>query len=307
LKKIALPIALILLSLLTLSIYDRAIPSENEKTDEERQMGLADHFMKIGEYSQAITEYRRFIYIYPMSKRIEEAYFRIGEVYFIWGRYGDAISSLKRTVQRFPEGSYLSDSRILLARSLMEIRRLEEAREILEDLLLSSPAGMIKDRARYWLAESFVREERWKDAIEVLEGTDLKSPFRRDAERYASHLKGIDQIPSKSPEVAGVLSALLPGAGHLYCERPMDALTAFLANAAFIAGAIEAFEKDQKALGVAFSAIELVFYGGTIFSAITSAHKFNREKKKEYLRGMQIKMGFYPEGNRGFLVLRISY
>jgi hypothetical protein len=52
-----------------------------------------------------------------------------------------------------------------------------------------------------------------------------------------SSLGYIDDIQQKSPAVAGTLAAILPGAGHLYTERPRVALVAFLLNVAFIVSA----------------------------------------------------------------------
>jgi tetratricopeptide (TPR) repeat protein len=310
LKKITLLFAISILNLFIIFLPDIVISSQYEKGGEERLFGLADYFMKIGEYSQAIKEYRRFIYLYPESSMIEDALFRIGEAYLLMGSYQEAISFLRETINTRPEWKYLLDSKILIGRGMMALKRLKEAREILYEVIQSAspPASEeIKWKALYFLAESFVMEEKWDDAIKVLERTDLKGPFRWEAERYISHLRGIDQIPFKSPEVAGLLSALLPGAGHLYCQRSMDAMTAFLINSAFIAGAIEAFQKKQKGLGIALSSIEVIIYSGTIFSAVTSAHKFNRDEKRKYLDHIKIRIGHSHEKKGIFLSLSILF
>lgn len=304
-KKGALFIAFLICILFVIPAQNRAY--QEERPDEDKQMALADHFMKIGEYSQAIIEYRRFLYLYPQSQRREEVHFKIAEAYYTSGQYEAAISFLKMTVQEFPEGNFIMEFYILMGRSLMGLKRLKEAREIFYFVIGSTSSWFLKYRARSFLAECYVMEERWKEAIEVMEATELDSPFRAEAERYASHLKAIDSIPYRSPKVAGILSAVLPGAGHLYCGRPMDALTAFIANSTLIAGAVEAFQKDQKGLGLVLSAIELVLYGGTIFSAVTSAHKFNRNEKGKYLDMIRIRMGYLNEERRNFLGISISY
>ncbi len=87
----------------------------------------------------------------------------------------------------------------------------------------------------------------------------------------------------KIPATAGILAAVLPGAGHLYSERYRDAAIAFVLNAAFIWGMVEAFEHENYVVGGILTFFELGWYSGNIYSAVSGAHKYNRNKKKEYL------------------------
>jgi hypothetical protein len=96
----------------------------------------------------------------------------------------------------------------------------------------------------------------------------------------------MDVVSRKSPTTAGIL-AVLPGAGHLYCERYRDAGIAFVLNAAFIWGMVEAFRHENYVVGGILTFFELGWYSGNIYSAVSSAHKYNRDKKKEYLDGLE--------------------
>jgi len=61
----------------------------------------------------------------------------------------------------------------------------------------------------------------WEKTIECLKKV---SPENEDIYNIKETLKGLakkDGIKTKDPKLAGVLS-VLPGAGHLYCERPRD-------------------------------------------------------------------------------------
>jgi TM2 domain-containing membrane protein YozV len=91
---------------------------------------------------------------------------------------------------------------------------------------------------------------------------------------------------AKDPTVAGVL-AIVPGAGHLYCERPRDALISFLLNGALIYAAYEAFDEDLEVLGAVIAFFELSFYAGNIYSAVSSAHKYNRDEKNRFLNSLK--------------------
>jgi hypothetical protein len=63
-------------------------------------------------------------------------------------------------------------------------------------------------------------------------------------------------IKRKNPTTAGLLS-IIPGAGHLYCERKRDALISFFLNGAMIYAAYEAFDHDLDVLGGIITFFEL--------------------------------------------------
>ena len=90
---------------------------------------------------------------------------------------------------------------------------------------------------------------------------------------------------------AGVLSACLPGAGHLYCKRYRDGCVAFVLNAAFAGASFESFDKGIYVAGGITSSVALIFYSGTVYGAVNAAHKFNRSAQEEFLRGLRRKFG----------------
>ena len=101
-------------------------------------------------------------------------------------------------------------------------------------------------------------------------------------------LKKTGEIPSKAPKLAGFL-AVIPGAGHLYCERYQDAAVSFLLNGAMIASAWLAFDNDNPALGGLLSIIEIGFYSGNIYSAVSSAHKYNKARQAIFIEKIRKK------------------
>ncbi len=105
-------------------------------------------------------------------------------------------------------------------------------------------------------------------------------------------------LPKKSPAVAGSLAAILPGAGHLYTERPRDALVAFLLNGAFIVAAVELFRHDNYWAGGIVTFFEVGWYAGNIYSAVSSAHKYNKKVQDDYLEQLRNQEGVSGQGGR---------
>jgi len=119
---------------------------------------------------------------------------------------------------------------------------------------------------------------------------DKISPKNRDIyclKRLSEEINKKKFLKTKSPTVAGLL-AVIPGAGHLYCERYQDALIAFLLNGAMICAAC-----SSEFLGGLITFFELGLYSGNIYSAVSSAHKYNRRKKRTFLQKIQPKEKTY--------------
>jgi hypothetical protein len=87
-----------------------------------------------------------------------------------------------------------------------------------------SPAAQ---EAQWQSAVSYLQEERWKEAAAEFRKVDRENKLYPRAERWAQGMDQVEEIPQKSPATAGVLAAVLPGAGHLYDERYRDAGIAF--------------------------------------------------------------------------------
>ena len=77
------------------------------------------------------------------------------------------------------------------------------------------------------------------------------------------------ELPEKSPVLAGVMSAILPGSGYIYAEHYGDGITAFLINGLFIAGTITAIHQENYAVAGIVGGVGVPFYLGNIYGSAT--------------------------------------
>jgi hypothetical protein len=105
-----------------------------------------------------------------------------------------------------------------------------------------------------------------------------------EQQRLASRLQASALPRRRSPVLAGVLSGVVPGAGQLYAGRRRDALVAFLLNALFVLGAVQAFRSGNEATGVILTSVEAGWYAGNIASAASSARRANELALERYLQ-----------------------
>ena len=260
--------------------------------DEKVQMGLGDSFFQDGDYYRAITEYRRFLFFFPRSLRVEEALWKIASSYFHGKKWDEALSASDDLLKRFPESPWVPEALLLQGRAWAEKKEYSQARHFFLRAQEAAPGKPAASEAQWQTALSFLKEERWKEAAGEFRKMDPASKLYPRAEFYARGLDRIDEIPQKSPTDAGILAALLPGAGHLYTERYRDAAMAFALNGAFIWGMVEAFQHRNYVVGGILTFFELGWYSGNIYSAVSSAHKYNRRKKLEYLDHLEKESNF---------------
>jgi len=180
--------------------------------------------------------------------------------------------------------------RVLDAMALLGLDELEQGRSILSEVLLGQ--GAMANAAGAALALDYVRAhepdalatltERLPKAIgnraTLLQRIDaagsvhlieLDPDERRLAERYfvARH--------AKTPWLAGVFSAILPGAGQAYAGSWQGAAVAFFLNAVFIAATVELVRNDLYGAGVATGVAGSFFYFGSIINAADLAARHN--------------------------------
>lgn len=245
--------ALLLFSLLISSPAWAAEPPDSPKGI----LGFAASLMDRGETYRAVTEYLRVVHHFGDDKEARETALKgLAAAYGKAGRWDDAAETLAALAAEYPNSDYMEEE----ARALYLAGRYGEA----ATLALKPGAG---------------------EKLIILGTLSLLKGGFADPTGLADRklLEEYGALPQKSPLAAGVLSAILPGAGHLYVDRPNDALMAFLLNGAFIWGTIEAAEREQWGLAGLLGTVELFWYSGTIVGSVNGAHKWNNREKDRFL------------------------
>ena len=278
--------------------------------DCKKQFEFAEKLFEENDFYRAITEYKRFIFLFPDSEMSEKAYFRICESYFKANRWAEAIDSLEQFILNFPHSPMRNDALYLKGMAEKKIKKYDDALSSFESIA-KSYSEEFRNKAYYQIALIYVDLEEWGRAREYFSKISDESTLYPSAWIFSSGLENIDNIPQKSPALAGTFAAIIPGSGHLYTERPRDALVAFLLNGAFIWAAIELFEDDNYVAGGVVTFFELGWYTGNIYSAVSSAHKYNRRAKNDFIQDLKNKcnVSYYFDDRNSchFLMLSMNF
>nr|HID60091.1 tetratricopeptide repeat protein [Desulfobacterales bacterium] len=295
-----------LLSLFVIALFSpiRSHAQHQIYLSPDRQFSFAETYFEKGQYFRAVSEYQRFIFFFPKDPRVKLALFRIGMSYFKGKRFRQAIRSFRKVIDQYPHAELAFKSWIKISESFLGLKKYDVALLNLSNLIKTTSKESIHDEAYYRMGWIYLERGDWEKARISFDkiSTDNKKKYR--LRRLFEQMDKKKELKLKDPAAAGVL-AIVPGAGHIYCERYRDALVSFMVNGILIFAAYEAFSKDQEALGGIISFVELGFYTGNIYSAITCAHKYNRNVQNRFLLHLKkhIKVNLSFNEKRGKAVM----
>ena len=285
------------------SLFIPLVGSASEITiRSEDQLDLAREAFEKGEYTRAIVELERFLHFFPEDPEVPRARYLIGLSQMKARNFEGARKSFEEVIRQYPSTPVAGQSLLMLAETYYQQGAYEEADKIYRHIISTQPDSELANRALYRLGWSLMQRGKWQDASENFRDVPKTSPlFPLSSDLSRRSLLGAD-LPSKDPTTAGVLSAIVPGLGHAYTERYKDGIVALLLNGLFIWAAIESFHEDLDVLGGILGFLELGWYSGTIYSAVNSAHKYNRSARTDFLRRMRdtSEIGLFSTRDGGF-------
>jgi TM2 domain-containing membrane protein YozV len=104
---------------------------------------------------------------------------------------------------------------------------------------------------------------------------DFLAPFDIDDEKISSLYNWKNDPPYKSPVLAGILSAIIPGSGKVYAGETGDGIVGFLTSAVFSFIAYDNFNAGHKTRGWIWTGIAGVFYAGNVYGSVAAAQIYN--------------------------------
>ena len=260
-------------------------------------LGFADHLFEQGHYYQAVTEYERFIYFNPGHPAVPRARLQTARCYKMGARYDKAIGLYRQLAELYTGREEGIEAAFQVSECFRLGEDFDQALSGYSRFIRENPAHPLADKARWNMAWTYMQLEDYASARKELLSLNGSSLYRAPSQELIAALDELPHARHKSPVVSGVLAALMPGAGHLYTGQKKQALFSFVTNVLLFFGSYEAFDKEVYTAGGFLSLFSLNYYSGNIFGAITSAHKFNRQKREERLRQAMQK---YADQEGGF-------
>ena len=251
---------------------------------EEMQLKVADAFMEDSEYYRAITEYKKFLILFPESDKADYAFFKVGMAYYHGEEYESSAKALTSLSEKYPTSDYAPEARYFEGLGYWKLKKYQKARAALEGVAASYPDSKyaplaLVANAMLALDQDNVNASR--QGMEKLIQTYPDDPGSLGVKEALRLLDQYQNLPRKSETLAGIMSAVVPGSGYIYAEHYGDGITAFIINALAIAGTITAVYHENYAVAGIVGGIGLPFYFGNIYGSANAAKKWNIAVRNE--------------------------
>ncbi len=285
--------------------------------DSVKQFDYAKKCYDKNDYLTAIVEFKRFLSFFPENEKTFDAKFHVGMSWYNGGKFGEAIIEFneiieKESLVKADSGQIKINAYFMLARCHVASGNPVMAEIILGNFIKISDNINEKDRARNTIGWIRFETAKWEKSKTAFSSVSAVNREKYQVPDLQKRLDETEKIKEKNPLIAG-LSGLIPGAGYIYTNRYQDAFISFLFNGALIYAAYESFERENYALGGVISFVGFGFYSGSIYGSVSSAHKYNRKERRQFINQSKkeipsgIQLGLLPDFNRKSLALAMRF
>ena len=231
-----------------LIIYQFARMKTQRAADGERlQFRIALCLELAQRWEEAERAFNDFIAVYPKSRRVPEASYRIGQGYFRGKHYEAAANYFNETIRGYPNTLQAQQAQLALGLSYAQLRMWDDSEKQLLAL------GQNKS----------------------------SNPYSQDARDLYVIIQEGKNTKYKSPKFAALLS-IIPGLGKVYTHQYGGALIAFVVNAGLGFVIYDSFENDREAVGAIFSALTAATYTANIIGGYRSAIRYNTQLEDQF-------------------------
>ena len=262
---------------------------------EDTELKVADAFMNEHEYYRAITEYKKFLILFPESEKADYALLRIGMAYYHGEEYEASARTLASLKEKYPESNHAPEAQYFEALGYWKLKKYANAKTALEGVTATypdsgyAPLALVAD-SMLALDQDNVNDGR--TGLEKLVAAYPDYPASLKAKETFRLFDQYQNLPRKSETLAGIMSAVVPGSGYIYAEHYGDGITAFLINALAIAGTVTAVHNENYAVAVIVGGIGLPFYFGNIYGSANAANKWNIAVRNELRNRISVTLDY---------------
>ena len=251
---------------------------------------FADSLFQEGDYLNAAHEYKRILLLHPDTAHIDFIAFRVAASYQNAGRLERAIRAYQFLIDTYPDSRLIERSTNNIAQCHILLGNKERGIASLENFLSKYKDSDLAPLAQFTIGMLFMEKNEWAEARRVWNDVSLAYPESRFAEvsmRLADIVENGDILPRRSPTVAGVLSALVPGSGQVYSGKRIDGFYTFMSVAVLGSASVYYTRAERYEVAIPVAALGLLLYRNNIYQGIRAAKTFNLQHEGRFRNQIQ--------------------
>jgi TM2 domain-containing membrane protein YozV len=262
-------------------IFSRVNISQTDSTKDknlfspQNVLSFADFLFCQKDYLRAITEYKQYL----QFKNDDSLKFKIG-ISFLNMRMHKEAEEVFYELGKTEDFAVVSN--IEIAKSIFLSRdflRLEDFYQI-TDSNMSKPEGAVESIYYYSML--------YKDSNLPDENIFAKAfPSYIRSSILDLYYRKLN-LSNKSPVLASILSAIIPGAGKIYTEEYSDGITATILTGLLAFLSYDNFISNHKFRGWLWGGLAAFFYAGNIYGSAASAQIYNARINFEFTSDLDL-------------------
>jgi TM2 domain-containing membrane protein YozV len=262
----------------------------------ENVLKFADYLYLNGDYLRAAGEYQRYLFSSDFPINSDSVYYRMIKAVFLGRDYQKCDRLLTAFDGKYPGSVFAGD--ISLYRSVVKYRE----HDYKNSLTLAQTSNSENTQLRrcvltlnYLYLHDFKSAEKCACAPDETNSLPTVEVITRPAllsGRVCEKSRAANSLPVKSPLKAGFYSALVPGAGKIYCGKIADGVYSFLITGLSIWQAYDGFAEHgvNSGKGWVFAVLGGGFYLGNVYGSVIAAKFHNRDTRADFLNGLEIEL-----------------
>lgn len=240
--------------------------------DYQHSRQFASHLLKSGQFDQAVTELERLLFLTPPNDTLQ------WQLITAYRMGGNRDQGLERARQLYPQLSAMP-ARIAYeyGKILLEKQEYEQAGTFWQ----GSTAIDTTDK-QLLTSTSFALKGDFHSALRVVE--PLAPEVHPLVVPYQSLMAEAARLRTRSPALAGMLSAVVPGTGRFYARDWKDGVFSLLFMSTTAWQSYRGFRKSgvESPRGWIYGGVAMGFYLGNIYGSVKAAQKYNQRRKEHY-------------------------
>lgn len=256
---------------------------------------FADYLYDNGDYIRAAGEYQRYLYISPTKNINDSIYYKSTKALFRGGDYDQSLYLMQNFRLKYPQSEYLNKATI--GQAIIRYHQKNYHKAIASARKITARQSC---RKQIIIGLSYLKLNKIDSAkFAIYHGDSSPDNSLPDYENCRENIKLLfdkitmaKSLPYKSPAKAGLLSAVIPGTGKIYCGRTSDGLYSLLLIGLSGWQAYDGFDSDgsKSTKGWIFATLSSVLYLGNIYGSVVSAKIYNRRQYNDFLKGIEIEI-----------------
>ena len=263
----------------------------------ENILRFAEFLFMEGDYLRAAGEFQRYLYYFDsLPREADYIFYKIAFCYRLSKDYQKSIDYFQKIIFNYPQSIYLNDSYFQIAHSYFLMSKYKKSISFSNSNISFIKSDVQRLKIKQLIGLNYIYQKRWSKAIDffdLLKNNEKNNYLTTSLRNFA---KQGAKLRRKSKLLAGIMSAVIPGTGKMYCHRTTDGLFSLLTIGLTAWQAYDGFRKNgvKSVKGWIYGTISAFFYVGNIYGSIVAVKIYNQQSESKLLSkvGVMINVRF---------------